>query len=254
MLNLPPPAGSPRTRNLAPAAVSSSSRKSGIKHIHLFLTLLALLPCWSGAQERSVAPGVNRAYQNPNYGLWQATFESEGREIHGQRHAIVDALAIKPGMTVADVGAGTGVLSLLFAQKVGAGGTAIAQDISPEFLHGIEERARKAGLSQVRTLLGGEKDARLPAGSVDLVFTSDTYHHFEYPQAMLASLRTALKPGGRLIIIDYEKIPGQSSPWVMSHVRANRETVIAEITAAGFLLERTHDFLRENYFLEFRKP
>ncbi|MDP1524782.1 MAG: methyltransferase domain-containing protein [Rhodocyclaceae bacterium] len=226
-----------------------------MKHSRLLLTLLIiLLPALAGAQERSISPGVNRAYENPEYARWQVAFETEGREIFEQRHAIVDALAIKPGMVIADVGAGTGVLSLLFAQKVGAGGTAIAQDIVPEFLRGIEDRARKAGLSQVRTLLGGEKDARLLAGSVDLIFTSDTYHHFEYPQAMLASLRSALKPGGRLIVIDYEKIPGRSSSWVMSHVRANRETVIAEITAAGFHLDRTHDFLQDNYFLEFRKP
>jgi ubiquinone/menaquinone biosynthesis C-methylase UbiE len=225
-----------------------------IKRIRRLLILLVLLPTFTSAQERSVSPGINRSYDNPDYTRWQAMFESEGREIFEQRHAIVDALAIKPGMTVADVGAGTGVLSLLFAQKVGAGGTAIAQDIAPEFLRGIEERARKAGLAQVRTVLGGEKDAHLPAGKVDLVFTSDTYHHFEYPQAMLASLHAALRPGGRLIVIDYEKIPGRSSSWVMNHVRANRETVIAEITAAGFHLDRTHDFLRENYFLEFRKP
>ena len=218
------------------------------------LALLVLAPFHSNAQDRSVAPGVNRAYENPDYARWQTTFESEGREIFEQRHAIVEALALKPGMVVADVGAGTGVLSLLFAQKVDAGGTAIAQDISPEFLRGIEERARKARLPQLRTLLGGEKDARLPSNGVDLIFTSDTYHHFEYPQAMLASLHNALKSGGRLIVIDYEKIPGRSSSWVMGHVRANRETVIAEITTAGFVLDRTHDLLHENYFLEFRKP
>lgn len=222
--------------------------------IRSLVVLTLLVSSLAFAQERSVAPGVNRAYENPDYARWQSTFESEGREIFEQRHAIVEALAIQPGMVVADVGAGTGVLSLLFAQKVGAGGTAIAQDISPEFLRGIEDRAKKAELTQLRTLLGGEKNARLPANSVDLVFTSDTYHHFEYPQAMLASLHNALKSGGRLIIIDYEKIPGRSSPWVLGHVRANRETVIAEITAAGFTLERIHDLLRENYFLEFRKP
>jgi ubiquinone/menaquinone biosynthesis C-methylase UbiE len=222
--------------------------------IALLFVLLTWLPGLTGAQERSLSPGINRYYQNPDYSQWQATFESEGREIFEQRHAIVEALQLKPGMVVADVGAGTGVLSLLFAQKVGSGGTVIAQDIAPEFLRGIEDRARKAGLNQVRTLLGGEKDARLPADSVDLVFTSDTYHHFEYPQAMLASIHAALKSGGRLIIIDYEKIPGRSSPWVLGHVRANRETVINEITAAGFVLDRTHDFLRENFFLEFKKP
>ena len=222
--------------------------------IRSLVILSLLVSTFATAQERSVAPGVNRAYERPDYARWQSTFESEGREIFEQRHAIVEALSIKPGMTVADVGAGTGVLSLLFARKVDAGGTVISQDISPEFLRGIEDRAKKAGLSQLRTLLGSEKDARLPANSVDLVFTSDTYHHFEYPQAMLASLHAALKTGGRLIIIDYEKIPGRSSPWVLGHVRANRETVITEITAAGFVLERTHDVLHENYFLEFRKP
>jgi ubiquinone/menaquinone biosynthesis C-methylase UbiE len=218
------------------------------------VALLALLSVGVEAQERSAAPGVNRYYQNPDFDQWQATFESEGREIYEQRHAIVNALALKPGMVVADVGAGTGVMTLLFAEKVGAGGTAIAQDIAPEFLRGIGERARKAGLKQVRTLLGDEKDARLPANGVDLVFTSDTYHHFEYPQAMLASIHAALKPGGRLIVIDYEKIPGRSNSWVLSHVRTNRETVIAEVSAAGFVLERTHGFLRDNYFVEFRKP
>jgi predicted methyltransferase len=109
------------------------------------------------------------------------------------------------------------------------------------------------GLAQLRTVLGGERDARLPAGGVDLVFTSDTYHHFEYPQAMLASLHAALKPGGRLVVIDYERIPGDPTPWILGHVRAGRETVMAEIEAAGFGLLRSHDFLRENYFLEFRR-
>lgn len=225
-----------------------------MRRLALILALLALLPGLAGAQERSVAPGVNRSYADPDFAGWRAVFENEGREIYEHRHAIVAALEIRPGMVVADVGAGTGVMSLLFAEKVGAGGTAIAQDIAPEFLRGIEARARQAGLKQLRTLLGGARDARLPANGVDLVFTSDTYHHFEYPQAMLASLHAALKPGGRLIVIDYEKIPGRSSPWVMGHVRADRETVIAEVGAAGFVLERTHGFLRENYFLEFRKP
>lgn len=205
------------------------------------------------AQESSVKPGINQAYRGADYARWQSSFESEGREVFEQRQRIIDALGIRPGMVVADVGAGTGAFSLPLARKVGAGGTVIAQDVTPEFIRGIELRARGEGLTHLRTVLGGERDARLPVNGVDLVFTCDTYHHFEYPQAMLASLHAALKPGGRLVVIDYERIPGRSSPWILGHVRAGRETVIAEIEAAGFGLLRSHDFLRENYFLEFRR-
>lgn len=217
-----------------------------------FVLLCASLT--AGAQERSVSPGINRAYQTADYARWLGVFESEGREVFEQRQRIVDALDLKPGMTVADVGAGTGVFSVLLATKVGRAGRVIAQDIAPEFLAGIDRRARQEDLPQLQTLLGGERDARLPAETFDLIFTSDTYHHFEYPQAMLASLWRALKPGGRLIIIDYERIPGRSSPWVLSHVRAGRELVVAEVTAAGFRPLRSHDFLRENYFIEFLRP
>jgi len=220
----------------------------------LAATFLALAALLASAQETSVRPGINRAYEGADYARWQSSLESEGREVYEQRRRIIDALDLRPGMTVADVGAGTGAFSFLLAEKVGAGGTAIAQDVTPEFLKGIAARSGADRLPQLRTRLGDARDARLPDGSVDLVFTCDTYHHFEYPQAMLASLYAALKPGGRLVVIDYERIPGRSSPWILGHVRAGRETVVAEVEAAGFRLLRAHDFLRENYFLEFRRP
>jgi predicted methyltransferase len=216
--------------------------------------LLAFAGMSAPAQEKSLSPGINSYYQSPDFGRWQAMFETEGREVFDKRHRIVAALDIRPGMTVADVGAGTGVFTVLFSQKVGDSGTAIAQDVSSEFLRGIESRARREKMTNVRAVQGGEKDARLPPAGVDLVFVCDTYHHFEYPQAMLASLHAALKPGGRLAVIDYEKIPGRSSAWVMGHVRAGRETVTAEIQAAGFKLIRSHTLLSENFFLEFQKP
>jgi predicted methyltransferase len=103
-------------------------------------------------------------------------------------------------------------------------------------------------------VLATERSVELPVRSIDVAFICDTYHHFEYPQAMLASLHAALKPGGRLAVIDYEKIPGRSSSWVMGHVRAGRETAIAEIEAAGFKMLKAHALLRDNYFLEFQKP
>jgi ubiquinone/menaquinone biosynthesis C-methylase UbiE len=206
------------------------------------------------AQDTSVSPGINRAYDGADYRRWQGMFETEGREVFENREAIIAALDIRPGMAIADVGAGTGAFSFPLAREVGITGKVIAQDISPEFLRGIEARARKDNLPQLHSLLGAEKEARLAPRSVDMVFTCDTYHHFEYPQAMLASLHQALRPGGRLIVIDYERRPGRSSPWVLGHVRAGRETVVAEIEAAGFKLLRAYQFLRENFFIEFVRP
>lgn len=215
------------------------------------ILLAALFALPANAQDASLSPGINRYYASPDFARWQAMFETEGREVFDKRHEIVAALDIRPGMTVADVGAGTGAFTAVFSEKVGAGGTVIAQDVSPEFVRGIEVRARNEKLGNVRTVQGGAKDAKLPPAGVDLVFVCDTYHHFEYPQAMLASLHAALKPGGRLAVIDYEKIPGRSSAWVMGHVRAGRETVIAEVEAAGFRLLKSHALLRENFFVEF---
>ncbi|RLJ68451.1 class I SAM-dependent methyltransferase [Sulfurisoma sediminicola] len=217
----------------------------------VLVAALCVLAAPLAAQGSSDSPGGNRYYQSPDFYRWQAMFESEGREVFDKRQQIVAALDIRPGMTVADVGAGTGVFSVLFARIVGDAGVVLAQDVADEFVRGIASRASREKLPNVRTVLGGEKDARLPPASVDLVFVCDTYHHFEYPQAMLASLHAALKPGGRLAVIDYEKIPGRSGTWVMGHVRAGRETVIAEIEAAGFRRHKSHALLRENFFVEF---
>lgn len=220
-----------------------------MKSAAILLVAVLALPAWG--QDQSLSPGVNRYYENPDFSRWQAMFETEGREVFDKRHEIVAALDIRPGMVVADVGAGTGAFTALFSGKVGAGGTVIAQDISPGFVRGIEARARREQLANVRTVQGSAKDASLPPAGADLVFVCDTYHHFEYPQAMLASLHAALKPGGRLVVIDYERIPGRSSAWIMGHVRAGRETVIAEVEAAGFRLLKSHALLGENFFVEF---
>lgn len=102
---------------------------------------------------------------------------------------------------------------------------------------------------------GGERDAGLPKGHLELVFLCDAYHHFEYPQHRLASLRRALKPGGMLVVVvDYEHIPGVSSPWVMGHVRVGRDEAAREIEATGFRpLDVPDAGLRENWLLRFRR-
>jgi ubiquinone/menaquinone biosynthesis C-methylase UbiE len=183
-------------------------------------------------------------------------FESESREIYARRHEIVKSLDLRPGMAVADVGAGTGLFMELFAEAVGVNGKLYAVEVAPKFIEHLQARARKGGLHQVEVVAGEDRSARLPSNSVDLVFLCDTYHHFEYPESMLASLHRALRPRGRLVVVDFEKIPGSSQEWVLEHVRAGRAQVSAEIADAGFVFEhqRGVDGLVENYVLEFRRP
>ena len=205
------------------------------------------------AEEPNVRPGINRYYQDPDWQQWVNTFERQGREVYDRRHLIVDAAGVVPGQVVADVGAGTGLFTRLFARKVGLQGRVYAVDISRPFVENILRSAREQGLTNVEGVVNSHKDVSLPPGSIDLAFLVDTYHHFEYPMSMLSSIHQALKPGGRLIVIDFRRDPGHSSRWVMGHVRAGRDTVIEEITRAGFRLIDDKPLLRTNYYLEFRR-
>jgi len=225
---------------------------SAYKRIFIACLLLFCIAA-TYAQERDVNPGINDNFRNPDFATWVERFEHEGREVYDKRLQIVQALNLKPGMQVADVGAGTGLFSKLFSPRVGAGGKVYAEDISEVFIRNIRRIAHEQGMRNLVGIVGSDKDAKLPAAALDLIFVCDTYHHFEYPQSMLASLRRALKPAGRLVVIDFIKDPAQSSAWILHHVRADKRTVISEIEAAGFKLSREEAFLRSNYFIVFTK-
>jgi len=205
------------------------------------------------AQEQDVRPGINAPFRHPDFNTWVERFEHEGREVYDKRMQIVKALDLKPGMSIADVGAGTGLFTKLFSPAVGKQGKVFAEDISGEFIRNIQKIAKKEGLSNVIGIVGSDRDAKLPANSLDRVFVCDTYHHFEYPQHMLASIRKAMKANAQLIIVDFIKDPQHSSGWILQHVRADKHTVIHEIEQAGFQLVREESFLRSNYFLVFTK-
>lgn len=200
-------------------------------------------------EEQSVHPGINDDYRSGDIPKFQGRLETESREVYRERASIVQALHIRPGAAVADVGAGTGLFTLLLADAVGPHGHVYAGDIFPDFLRFIADRAQAAGLRNVECVLGTEHSAELPRSSCDLIFLCDTYHHFEYPRGMLASLRNALRPGGRLAIVDFERIDGVSPAWIFDHVRAGRQQVIAEIEAAGFrrVEALSPSFLKDNY-------
>ena len=202
-------------------------------------------------------PGIKDKFLDPKLKMeeWTQKFETESREIFSQRARIIEHLNLKPGMQVADVGAGTGLFTLPFATAVGKTGKVYAVEIAQNFLDHISARAKKVDLTNVEPILCTSHSVGLPDGSIDLAFICDVYHHFEFPQDSMASLFKAMKPGGEVVLIDFKRIPGRSSEFVMGHVRAGQEVFEAEIKAAGFeKASEVNNVLLENYFVKFRKP
>jgi SAM-dependent methyltransferase len=207
------------------------------------------------AAETSVKPGINDSWKGDDIDPLVGRLESESREIYTQRRLIGAVVGPPPGAAIADVGAGSGFMTHLFSRLVGPEGKVYAVDINATLLGHIAEGAAERGLANIETVLGTEKSVELPEGSVDLVFVCDTYHHFEYPRNSLASIHRALKPGGQLVVVEFERIPGVSRDWLLEHVRAGKEVFREEIEAAGFRLLAEHDLeeLEENYILRFER-
>jgi predicted methyltransferase len=213
----------------------------------------ALISVPGSAQEKSVRPGINKPFENPDVKDYLQKFEGESREIAVHSKEIVAACKLKPGMMVADVGAGTGLFTRKFAADVGPKGKVFAVDISPTFLRHIEKTCAEGKIKNVETILCDQFSTKLPPKSVDLVFICDTYHHFEFPQKTMHSIHEALRPGGQVILIDFERIEGKSTDWILGHVRAGKEVFVREITASGFKTVGEEHLLKENYLVRFEK-
>ncbi len=226
------------------------------------LVILAGTGAWSQSpsqatapQSKKVDPKINEPFRRPNVKAYIKKFEAEDRENYVRRHEIVAALDLAPGMSVADIGAGTGFFTRLFAERVGPAGKVYAVDIAAPFLDHIAAEARKRRQTQVIPVLGSQDSTNLPKDSVDLVFLSDVYHHLERPESVLASIHRALRSGGRLVVIEFDRVEGKSSAFVLKHVRAGKNVFQKEIEAAGFTPIPTPNppRLKENFFLSFRK-
>ena len=169
------------------------------------------------------------------------------REQEEHPDAALDAIVIKPGMVVADVGAGTGFMSLRMAKRVGPAGKVYAEDIQPEMLARLRRNAAKAKLANVETVLGTEADPKLPAGALDLIILVDVYHEFSQPQRMLQHMREALKPDGRLVLLEYRK-EDPSIPIRPEHKMSVQEVKI-ETEAEGFKLSQVLETLPRQHIL-----
>lgn len=173
-------------------------------------------------------------------------FDSPGRDQRLQINRVMDILGVKPGTTIADVGAGSGWFTVRAARRVGDSGTVYAVDINPESIRYVDERAQKEQLHNVKTILGKPDDALLPAHAIDSVLMLKTYHEVAEPVALLRNLRAALRPGARMGIIDRN---GNGEDHGVS-----RDIVIHEATQAGYRLLDKYDFVKGDkmdYFLVF---
>lgn len=226
------------------------------------LAVLAAAAAKSEDAPQSRAPaaypaGMNKKFTDPDVDIHQFVkrFEDENRDIYAKRRDITRAVGLRPGDAVADIGAGTGLFTQLFAEQVGPKGTVYAVDIAPAFVKYIAEQAKRLGHERiVKAVLNTPDSAELPAGSIDVAFLCDTYHHFDHPEKMLASIHRALRPGGRLVIIDFD-LRKDSSEFIKHRARAAKEVYYREIASAGFELVETKDApaINDNFFAEFRR-
>jgi len=220
------------------------------------LPVIAALLC-ANVVTAQQANDINAPYRDPDMQIevWVDRLESEGREVFDFRNEIVATIGIEAGQAVADVGAGTGLYEPLLAAAVGPAGKVYAVDIVPQFIEYITEKAAERGLDQVEARLSKEDSIDLPAGSVDVVFISDAYHHFENYEAMLRSIHRALKPGGKLVVAEFDRVAGKSPDFVLEHIRASKEQFTSEIEAAGFRMtaDVTMDAMQSTFVRHFER-
>ncbi|HUQ93780.1 MAG TPA: methyltransferase domain-containing protein [Bryobacteraceae bacterium] len=207
--------------------------------------ILALCGCVAVAWGQAAA-NANSGYKTPEgrarVGKTLAASDRDGRQ---KPQELVNALEIKPGSTVVDLGTGVGYMLPYLSKAAGPDGKVFAQDIFEDFLSQAKETAAKHSLKNVEFIHGSDQDPKLPAGAVDLVMTLDAYHHFDYPDKMLASIARSLRDGGRLAIVDFYKT-GFRDP---AHIRLDQADLIKEVEANGFRLIRKQDHMPNTQYI-----
>lgn len=233
---------------------------SGRRTALLAAVLLAVVACGAKPEksdEEQPAP-VSDPYPNEpvNVDLWLERLEVGSRELFSARMNVADAISLEPGMRIADLGAGTGLYTLIFAEKVGPQGVVYAVDIAPRFLTLINQRADDLGFDNVVSVLSRPDSITLPPDSIDAVFIADTYHYFDDPAALMRTVYDALKPGGALYIVDFKLADGASPPPEKRHVRFGESGLRAEIESFGFTFagDIPVEGLADNYMAKFTRP
>jgi ubiquinone/menaquinone biosynthesis C-methylase UbiE len=209
------------------------------------LLLLAAVPALARSSDDATS---HRRFDDPAY--WSKVFDDPGRAAWQKPEELVAALGLRPGQCVADLGAGTGYFSHLLSAAVGPTGTVLAVDPEPNLVAHLRERAEREGSANVVPVLASLDNPRLPAGLVDVVLIVDTFHHIDDRVAYFRRLRQALRPPGRIAIVDWQKRELPVGP-EMDHKLA-REQVVREMETAGYRLIEESSILPYQYFLIFQ--
>ena len=166
---------------------------------------------------------------------------------------LVEAMGLHARMKVADVGTGVGYMLPYLSHAVGPYGQVFAEDIAPDFIDKARLRASATGLTNVKFVLGTDRDPNLPGGVLDAVLVLDTYHHFDYPEAMLRNILESLVSDGKLYIVEYYKRPNAMGPGTgdraLEHIRLDMDDTIKEVQENGFRLVFKHEHIPGSQYL-----
>lgn len=217
------------------------------------LFLAALL---AGALAAQVAGPANAGYTTPE-GRKQvaASLADPNRDQEMRPGQLLNQMGLKPGMTVADVGTGIGYMLPFLSKRVGPEGHVVAEDIQDDFLAMARQTADNQNLTNVSFVKGTTTDPNLPPDGVDIVLVVDAYHHFDYPEKMLAAIYKSLRPDGRLVIVEYYKrATAMPNGRALTHIRLDMPDVIKEVEANHFhLIEERERIKNVQYMLVLEK-
>jgi ubiquinone/menaquinone biosynthesis C-methylase UbiE len=203
------------------------------------------------AQATGVHPISGRRFAEVMDASGASWLDRSERDFEEAPDDALDMIGVKKGTTVADIGAGSGYMTVKLSKRVGANGVVYATDIQPAMIDLLDKRLKKAKLVNVRTVLGAIDDPRLPPASIDMALMVDVYHELSQPQVMLRKIQEALKPGGRLVLLEYRK-EDPSIPIRPEHKMSVAEAKM-ELEAEGFKLTRVDDALPRQHVLIFTK-
>ena len=206
-----------------------------------------LAAAWSMADAQT-RPRHGKLFAPIDLGL----LEGPDRDLWQLPDQIMDTLGIAEGSVVADIGAGGGWFTIRLARRVGANGLVYAEDIQPQMLEATMRRVAREGLGNVRRVLGTAEDPRLPAAALDAVLIVDTYHELDNPDSMLRNIASALKPQGRVGVVDFKR--DGLGPGPALEDRVDPEQVVRDAEAAGLRLVRRETFLPYQFLLVFSRP